>query len=150
MSAPAIPRVVLIAPTAFEDGPSALEAARAIGNGLSAYGWACDLCPLEESIGVDGGEAMGSALDRVGWDQRMRRAHAVILGAGRVDRHMLAGSLFAEAATRARQAGVPCYAIVGEDALDSFDKRVLDLDLVLEARTVAELERAATVLAGLL
>ena len=55
-----------------------------------------------------------------------------------------------EVATRARQSGVPCYAIVGEDALDAFDKRILDLDVVLEAASAGELERAGAALAALL
>ncbi len=45
-------------------------------------------------------------------------------------------------ATRARQAGVPCYAIVGESELDAFGVRILDLQGVECAGTVAKLRGA--------
>jgi glycerate kinase len=34
---------------------------------------------------------------------------------------------------RARQAGVPCHAVVGERALDLFATRILDLQRIVEA-----------------
>ncbi|MCW3004138.1 MAG: glycerate kinase, partial [Conexibacter sp.] len=43
---------------------------------------------------------------------------------------------------RARQAGVPCHAIVGTDAIDRFSARILDLQVILEASTRDELEGA--------
>ena len=52
-------------------------------------------------------------LDAVGFDARMRAARAVVTGEGRLDRQSLAGKAVSEVATRARQAGVPCHAIVG-------------------------------------
>ncbi|MCW2958558.1 MAG: glycerate kinase [Solirubrobacterales bacterium] len=82
-------------------------------------------------------------LDAVGYDARMRRAHAVILGEGRLDAQTLQGKILGEAATRARQAGVPCHAIVGQDALEPFGKRILDVHLVLEATSLATVEGAA-------
>jgi glycerate kinase len=48
-----------------------------------------------------------------------------------------------EIGTRARQAGVPLHAIVGRDELEPFGKRIIDLQVVREARTVADLEAAA-------
>ena len=72
----------------------------------------------------------------------MRAARAVITGEGRLDRQSLVGKLVSEVATRARQAGVPCHAVVGSNTLDLFDLRILDLQLVLEASTLAELEAA--------
>jgi glycerate kinase len=80
----------------------------------------------------------------------MRRARAVVTGEGRLDQQSLAGKALSEVATRARQAGVPCHAIVGSRALDSFGVRVLDLQAVLEAGTPKRLERAGQRLAAVL
>jgi glycerate 2-kinase len=81
-------------------------------------------------------------LDAAQFDRRMRAARAVVTGEGKLDQQSLAGKAVSEVATRARQAGVPAYAIVGCRELDSFGARILDLQAVLEAGTVAELERA--------
>jgi glycerate 2-kinase len=52
---------------------------------------------------------------------------------------------------RARQAGVPCHAVVGERALDLFATRILDLQRIVEAATAAEIEAAVEAeLAGVL
>jgi glycerate 2-kinase len=82
-------------------------------------------------------------LDAVGFDGRMRAARAVVTGEGRIDRQTLEGKAAGEVAVRCRQAGVPCHAIVGSNALEPFDQRILDIQTVDEARTLAELERAA-------
>lgn len=89
-------------------------------------------------------------LDAVNFDSRMRAARAVVTGEGKLDEQSLAGKLVSEIATRARQTGVPCHAIVGTRQLDSFGLRVLDLQAVLEASSLAEIEAAAGELAGLL
>jgi glycerate kinase len=81
-------------------------------------------------------------LGAVDYDARMRAARAVITGEGRLDRQSLVGKVVSEVATRARQAGVPCHAVVGSNTLDLFDLRILDLQLVLEASTLSELEAA--------
>lgn len=86
-------------------------------------------------------------LDAVGYDERMRAARAVVVGEGRLDAQTLHGKVLAEAATRARQAGVPCHAIVGQCALEPFGARILDLQHVLEAPTLAAIEAAAERLA---
>jgi glycerate kinase len=83
----------------------------------------------------------------VGFDERMRAARAVVVGEGRLDRTTLEGKAAGEAAVRARQAGVPCHAIVAADALDLFDRRILDLQTVRAAGTAAALERAGRELA---
>jgi glycerate kinase len=87
-------------------------------------------------------------LDAIGFDVRMRAAHAVVTGEGRLDRQSLAGKAVSEVATRARQAGVPCHAIVGTSALDSFGMRILDLETVSEAGTLEQLQAAGRRLAG--
>jgi glycerate kinase len=89
-------------------------------------------------------------LDAVDFEPRMRAARAVIAGEGRLDSQSLAGKAVSEVATRARQAGVPCYAVVGSSALDAFGRRILDLEAVIEAGTPAELEHAGRRLAQLL
>jgi glycerate kinase len=83
-------------------------------------------------------------------DARMRAAQAVIVGEGRIDQQTLAGKLAGELATRARQAGVPCHAIVGTNALDPFGARILDLQTITEARTLEEITAAAEALVPVL
>jgi glycerate 2-kinase len=89
-------------------------------------------------------------LDALDYDARMRAAGAVIVGEGRLDQTSLAGKAVGEAATRARQSGVPCFAIVGSDELGAFGARILDLQRVLEAPTLDALADAAASLAPLL
>ncbi len=88
-------------------------------------------------------------LDALDFDMRMRAARAVVTGEGRIDQQSLAGKVVSEVATRARQSGVPCYAVVGRRELDAFGARVLDLQVILEAGTVSELEAAGRRLAEL-
>jgi glycerate kinase len=76
------------------------------------------------------------------FDRRLRRSRAVVVGEGRLDRGTLEGKAPGEIAVRARQGGVPAHAIVGVNALDAFDARLLDLGLILEAGDEAQLERA--------
>ena len=79
-------------------------------------------------------------LDAVGFDERMRTAAFVVTGEGRLDDQTRQGKVVGEVATRCRQGGVACHAVVGEDALDPFQERILDLASVTEATTLAELE----------
>ena len=79
----------------------------------------------------------------------MRAARAVVVGAARLDEATLLGSATFEIATRARQAGVPAYAVTGSDALSAFDARILDLQVILQARDTRTLRRAGERLAGL-
>jgi glycerate kinase len=80
----------------------------------------------------------------------MRVARAVIVGEGRMDEQTLQGKVAGEIATRARQAGVPCHAVVGRNELDRFGARMLDLQRIVEATTLEELEAAGTSLAEVL
>jgi glycerate kinase len=80
-----------------------------------------------------------SALD---FDARMRAARAVVVGEGRMDATTLQGKIAGEIATRARQAGVPCHAIVGANAIDGFSARILDVQVILEAGTPEALAAA--------
>jgi glycerate kinase len=139
-----ISRTVLIAPEPFA-ALSAARVAAALGRGLRAAdpSLEVDLCPIEH------GDLEPGELDALGFDERMRAARAVVLGAGRLDERTLLGSATFELATRARQAGVPAYAVAGENALSLFDARILDLQVVLQARDTRALGRAGEKLAGL-
>jgi len=86
-------------------------------------------------------------LDEVDFDGRMRAARAVVTGEGKLDQQSLAGKAVSEVSTRARQVGVPSYAIVGRRELDAFGMRVLDLQVVEEAGTLKAIEAAARQLA---
>jgi glycerate kinase len=82
-------------------------------------------------------------LEALGVDARMRAARAVVVGTGRLDDRALRGAVEGEIAVRARQAGVPCHAVVGERALDLFATRILDLQRIVEAATLADIEAGA-------
>jgi glycerate kinase len=81
-------------------------------------------------------------LKAIDFDRRMRAARALVVGEGRLDATTLEGKIAGEIATRARQAGVPCHAIVGTNAIDRFSARILDLQVIQEASTREELEAA--------
>jgi glycerate 2-kinase len=89
-------------------------------------------------------------LRALGFDARMRAARAVIVGEGRIDQQTLEGKIAGEIAVRARQAGVPCHAIVGQDELGLFGARMLDLQRVLVAPSLEAIEAAAASLADVL
>jgi glycerate 2-kinase len=89
-------------------------------------------------------------LRALGFDERMRAARAVIVGEGKIDDQTLQGKIAGEIATRARQAGVPCFAIVGRSELDAFGARMLDLQRVLEATDLDAIAAAAASLADVI
>jgi glycerate kinase len=89
-------------------------------------------------------------LDVIDFDRRMRPARAVVTGEGRLDTSSLAGKVVSEVATRTRQTGVPCHAVVGQRGLDAFGLRILDLQAVLEAGTLRQLAAAGRRLAELI
>jgi len=78
-------------------------------------------------------------LDTLGFDELMRASRAVVTGEGRLDEQTLAGKAVGEVATRCRQAGVWCHAVVGEKALDEFAIRLLDFASVSEAGSIKQL-----------
>jgi len=89
-------------------------------------------------------------LDALDFDARMRDARAVIVGAEQLRERTLAGSVTFEIATRARQRGVPAYAVTRANELDLFDARMLDLQLILQAGTRKALVSVGVELARLL
>jgi glycerate 2-kinase len=87
-------------------------------------------------------------LDALGFDDRMREAAFVITGEGRLDDQTLQGKLVGELATRCRQSGVTCHAVVGKNDLEPFKARILDLASVREAGDAKALAAAGRELAG--
>jgi hypothetical protein len=137
------PRTILVVAEPFGKALGAVEVAAAIGRGLcSDPSLKVDPCALqgpayrlERTAKDPGGPAeLRTSLDAVNLDARLRSARAVVIAAERLDRHTLLrrGAVF-EVATRARQGGVPCYAVAAHNTLDLFEARILDLQIVLEA-----------------
>lgn len=85
-------------------------------------------------------------LDAIGFDEEMRAAAFVVTGEGALDEQTLQGKIVGEVATRCRQGGVTCHAIVGRNKLDPFGERIIDLASVTEATTLEELEAAGRAL----
>lgn len=108
--------------------------------GLSGGLWA--------ALGAELVPGAAFVLDAVGFDARMRAARAVVTGEGKLDAQSLTGKIVSEVATRARQAGVPCHAIVGTNELDPFGARILDLQTIREAGTLPSLRAAGRRLAA--
>jgi glycerate kinase len=144
-----ISRTVLVLGGAFNEELDAERAAGAIARGLAAERrLECDLCPLEFDVGARA-DGVSKLLDEVDFDRRMRAARAVVLVCAHLDDRTLAGSVIFETATRARQSGVPAYAVTGHDALDPFEARIIDLQVILEANTPRALSAAGRKLATL-
>ena len=110
------------------------------GGGISGALWS--------ELGAELVPGPAYVLDAIGFDERMRRSAFVVTGEGKLDATTLAGKAVAEVATRCRQAGVWCHAVVGRDELDLFGRRVLDLASVHEAGTADGLRKAGRALAG--
>ena len=81
-------------------------------------------------------------LDTIGFDAQMRASAFVVTGEGSLDEQTLQGKIVGEVATRCRQGGVTCHAIVGRNGLEPFEQRIIDLASVTEATTLDELRRA--------
>jgi glycerate kinase len=105
------------------------------GGGLAGGLWAA--CGAELKSGA------GFVLEATGFSPRMLAARAVITGEGALDRQTLLGKAVGEVATRARQAGVPCHAIVGRMEMTEFDARILDFESVHQAGSAAEISRVS-------
>jgi glycerate kinase len=85
-------------------------------------------------------------LDTIGFDALMRGSAFVVTGEGALDDQTLEGKIVGELATRCRQGGVACHAVVGRNRLDPFGERIIDLASVTEASTLADLKRAGSAL----
>lgn len=113
------------------------------GGGLAGGLWA--------ACGADLKSGAAWVLDQIGFTPRLLASRAVITGEGSLDRQTLLGKAVGEVATRARQNGVPCHAIVGRMVMTEFDARILDFESHTEAGTPAAIadatERLVAVLA---
>ena len=138
-----ISQTLLIAARPFGGRLDAARVCAAIAEGLRDGGWQADLCPIDVEP-VDGAVVLVRSPE---FDARMRAARAVVIASPRLDERTLAGTIAFEIATRARQGGVPAYAVTGEDDLDSFDARILDLQTIFVARTHRSLTLAGRKLA---
>jgi glycerate kinase len=161
-----ISKTVLVLAEGFGESLNATDVADAIGRGLRADDGGsrakerlkCDLCPLD-TVADQAAEADQPArarpteasklLDGLDFDRRMRAARALVIARAHLEDRTLAGSFAFEAATRARQSGVPAYAITGHDALDPFEARIVDLQVILQANTPRTLSAAGRKLATL-
>jgi hypothetical protein len=65
-----------------------------------------------------------------------------------LEERTLAGSIAFEIATRARQGGVPAYAVTAENRLDAFDARIMDLQRIVQAADGRALRAAGKRLAA--
>jgi glycerate kinase len=136
-----IPTTPLIVTGPFGTALPAPRVAAALVRGLRAGGLPdADVCALPGDLKREG--SLRAGLDALKLDVRMRVARCVIVGEWLLDERTLAGSAAFELATRARQSGVPAYAVTGENRLSSFDARMLDLQLVLTARSARALTAA--------
>jgi len=153
---PALPSTPLIAATAFGARLPAARVAVALERGLRAGGLpGAEVCLLETGPGTAGragsyprGQQLALLLARLDFDARMRASRAVVLAERLLQERTLSDSAAFEIATRARQAGVPCYAVAARTKLNPFDARMLDLQLVLQAPDASALQAAGRRLAG--
>ncbi len=123
--------------TGRDPGPEPMAGA---GGGLAGGLWAFAGAKLRPGAAL--------VLDAVGFDALAHDAFAVVTGEGRLDEQTIGGKLLFEVATRARQSGVPCYAVVGQDDLDLFEHRLMNIEVEAASRncalaSVREVERAA-------
>jgi hypothetical protein len=155
----AIPQTVLVVSGPFGAALSAEDVAQAIARGLHAAGRGdSDLCPIEVGRSTQIKSDLQAATRRdvptllagLDFDTRMRSARAVVLAEERLRESTLRGSVAFEIATRARQGGVPAYAVTAENRLEPFDARILDLQLILEAGDPRAIAAAGRKLAQIL
>lgn len=140
------PQHALIAATVF-DSLSSERVAAAIARGLLAGGAPePDVLELKDTTADD----LAALLRESSFDTRMRSSRALIVAVARLHEETLSGSAAFEIATRARQSGVPAYAVTAENSLNAFDARILDLQLIIVADGTRGLAAAGSKLAKLL
>jgi glycerate kinase len=136
-----IPQHTLVASGPLASALPAAKVLAAIARGLRAGGAPKpDVCELPEHVTAEGD--VRTLLDALDFDARMLAARAVVIVTRRLEEQTLADSVTFEIATRARQRGVPAYAVTGENRLDPFDARILDLQVILEAANARTLAAA--------
>jgi glycerate kinase len=144
-----ISKTLLVLAGPFSERLAATRVCAAIARGLTVDGrLESDACPLEDDLCTRSAEA-SKPLEKVDFDRRMRAAKALVIACAELDDRTLVGSIAFEAATRARQSGVPAYAVTGHDSLDLFEARIVDLQVILQASTTRALGVAGRKLASL-
>jgi glycerate kinase len=114
--------------------PRGVPATGAAG-GLSGALWA--------AFGAELADGAAWVLDAVNFDARLAAARAVVTGEGRLDESTLEGKLVGAIAQRARAAGLPVFAVVGQSTLTE----ALGLEQILEATDEPAMERAGEAIA---
>jgi len=119
--------------------------AAALALGLATGGWAeTDSYALREAYT---GAELAQALAEDRFEIRLRRARALVIAVEQLVRDGLAATAAFDLATRARQGGVPAFAVAARAEIDPFTARMLDLQVVLQARGPLGLQRAGERLA---
>ncbi len=137
---------LLLVSEPFGASLGAAAAARSLARGLQEGGLpGPDVLALP--AGLTAGPELQALLDLEHLAPRMDDARALVIAAARLDGDMLQDTPAFELATRARQGGVPCYAVTAKNGLDSFQERILDLQLVVEAGAPRSLQNAGRTLA---
>src|SRR3954470_9325930 len=147
-AAAAGPAVIVLATA--DAGPEHAAAALARAGNLGGARTVVLAAPgdaAELPAGANAVPGPGFVLDALDVDTRLRAARAVVVGTGRLDERALRGAVEGELAVRARQAGVPCHAVIGENTLGLFDTRILDLQRIVEAPTLAAIEEGVATIA---
>jgi hypothetical protein len=151
-----IPRTILVVASGFAPSLSGAGVASAIARGIAATARALEteLYALDDPrvVAVVASEVRGRrrVAERGGFVARLSRARAVVLARPHLFPDALGPGPVFEIATRARQGGVPAYAITASSTLDLFQARMLDLQVVLEARSERALLKAGRELGALI
>ena len=101
--------------------------------------------PLAQSLAAAGAlleSAAAFVLDALEFDSRMRAARCLVTGEEALEPAALHERITGDVATRARQAGVPAHAVTARNGLDAFAARIVDLQCIIQAATLDELEAA--------
>jgi len=96
---------------------------------------------LWAALGADLVSGADWMLDSAGFDERARAADVVVTGEGRLDKQSSEGKLVGAILQRTTRAGVTAIAAVGQNDLDEEAFGEMGLATVVEASTLAELER---------
>jgi hypothetical protein len=142
-----VPHALLLAGTAVGVHMSAEQTLAALAEGVVRAGRPQpDVCPLPAPRA---GAPLPELLAAAGFDERMRAARALVVCERSLSPHTLAASVTFELATRARQAGVPAFAVARSSSLGTFEARILDLQAIELARDAVSLRDAGARLAAL-
>lgn len=138
---------LLLVSEPFGAALGAPAAARWLGRGLQDGG-----LPAPDVLALPGGLRAGGELqvllEQEDFPTRLDASRALLIATAQLDGEMLQDTPAFELATRARQGGVPSYAVTAENGLDSFQERILDLQLVLQAAAPRSLLAAGRTIAS--